>query len=401
MLGKINVFLRSIALLLTMSLAAPVGLHAQAELPMPKKVSRHVTDTLQLSYINHLPVVKVSINGRSFNFLIDTGSSICASFSPEINQQLTGLMSMEITPEEGASSRLTVGKLESLEIGRHQFRDVYMSARNLQSVRCTGIDGLIGYSVLRKLCIKFDVRKGICAISDDNTIVKSENKDRKVSFETTHGGMPIFKVSPLPRIDQSVGFDTGSSEFYVLSESHYQAQKNIFSRALRDIAYGGNARLSLFGYDHQELRRKFVFPTFKLGEISIRNTEAQLIVDQNSYLGGALLELGALTLDYRNGNYYLQTYETISSAPPMKDLTIVPSNKGLEIGVVWRMSSAYQKGVRAAQRVISVNGEPVTDPCQTLYRIAQGEILSLTTVDDEGNTYKWEDEAAMRRERSN
>ena len=197
------------------------------------------------------------------------------------------------------------------------------------------------------------------------------------------------------------GFDTGSSEFYVLSESHYQAQKNIFGRALRDIAYGGNARLSLFGYDHQELRRKFVFPTFKLGEISIRNAEAQLIVDQNSYLGGALLELGALTLDYRNGNYYLQTYETISSAPPMKDLTIVPSNKGLEIGVVWRMSSAYQKGVRAAQRVISVNGEPVTDPCQTLYRITHGEILSLTTVDDEGNTYKWEDEAAMRRERSN
>ena len=398
---KISVLLRGICLLLAMSVSEPAGLYAQAELPLPKKVSKHVTDTLRLSYINHLPVVKVNINGQSFNFLIDTGSSVCASFSPEINKLLTGLMSVEISPEEGTPSRMTVGKLEQLEIGRHQFRDVYMSAQNLQSVRCTGIDGLIGYSILQKLCVKFDVRKGICAISDDNTIVKSENKDLKVSFQTTYGGMPIFKVSPLPRIDQSVGLDTGSSEFYVLSERHYQAQKNIFGRALRDIAYGGNARLSLFGYDHQELRRKFVFPTFKLGEITIRNVEAQLIVDQNSYLGGTLLELGTLTLDYRNGNYYLQTYETISSAPPMKDLTIVPSNKGLEIGVVWRMSTAYQKGVRATQRVISVNGEPVRDPCETLYRITQGDIVSLTTMDDEGNTYMWEDEAALRRERRN
>lgn len=399
MISKTTGLMKGFVLLLMLTLATPMLLQAQSELPMPKKLTRHVTDTLVLSYTNHLPIIKVRIKGKPYNFLIDTGTSICASFHPDINRELADLISMEVNPEQGNPVRMVTGKLDTLMVGRHRFRDVYFSARNSQSVRCSGIDGVIGYSILRELCVKFDVRKGVCILSDDNTIVKRENKSLKVSFETTYGGMPIFRVSPLPRIDQSVGLDTGSSEFYVLAERHYQAQKNIFSRALRDIAYGGNASLSLFGYDHQELRRKFFFPNFKVGDITVRDTEAQMIVDQNSYLGGALLELGILTLDYPNRNYYFQTYEKISAAPKIKDVTVVPSSKGLEIGVVWRMSTAYQKGIRASQRVIAINGESVKDPCEALSRVTRDDITSLVTMDDEGNRYEWVDEAAARLER--
>ncbi len=396
MLKKISVLIRSALLLLLLSPVAPATVAAQTELPKPKKVTRHVTDTLLLTYNNHLPVIEVQINGLGYQFLIDTGSSVCASFSPDINSVLTDIFTVTLTGENGNTSRITAGKLDRLKIGKHEFHNVYLSAQDFQSIRCQGIDGVIGYSVLRDLCVKFDVRKGICIVSDDNTVVKAENKSLKTSFEITNGGMPVLRVSPMPRLDQSVGLDTGSGEFYLLSQRHYQAQKNIFGRAVRDVSDGGQARLTLLSYDRQELRRKFGFPNFKFGNISVRDTEAQLIDDRNSYLGGALLELGTLTLDYRNRNYYFQPFETISSAPKMQDVTIVPSNKGLEAGIVWRMSAAYEKGIRVAQRVIAVNGETVTDPCQTLFRISQSGIWALTTVDDEGNRYEWEDETLMR-----
>lgn len=172
-------------------------------MPPPSFVGRNAT--LPFVLVDGIPVVTVSIGGRSFRFAVDTGAGghgrIRASVAEALGLAVTGRM--RAGDSSGATQERRTFALPRLGVGRVSFGGVQLSEMAAPPGRLDGVDGILGLGLFEPYVLTLDYAAHRLTLSQRRLPVSA------YKYEISPGGIAV-RLSAGPLIFPA-RIDTGNS----------------------------------------------------------------------------------------------------------------------------------------------------------------------------------------------
>ena len=139
------------------------------------------TQEIPLDSCRQLPIVKATVDGHGFQFLLDTGAATTL-----LNlKSFSSLESAEITLESwngtvGTHAREVV--LHDLTIGEHTLANLKLLAIDLTTLERScqrRMDGVLGADLIQKLGLTIDLKNHVAVVDDDRRTSESKLKELK------------------------------------------------------------------------------------------------------------------------------------------------------------------------------------------------------------------------------
>lgn len=387
-----------IVLIIILSITITPKSHAQEDFTLNQG------GTTQTDYFNVIPyenirskiIVDVAIEGKNYKFLLDTGAPTV------INRKLYNLLKptilkrLSISDQSGKEDSLEVVSVPSITFGGVEFKNLAaLVVQDSVIFDCFKVDGFIGSNLVRHSIVQFD--------HNQKTITLTDNKDKLVLKRKNASDLALTDVQSTPfvwvnltgkrkKARNELMFDTGMDGLYDLSLRHHYLfeKRDIFTVVGKGT---GSNSLGMYGTADDTVQYRLRLPKFEISGTTFTNVSAQTTPDNNSRLGSRLLQLGIVTLDFRNRKFYFEPYPGTSSDLFSKDFPVAPvyRNGQLQVGIIWKESllDTLQPGDQILA-VDDINYEQV-DLCNL---ITKGEAfkdnpqLTLTVKDKTGTVRK-------------
>ena len=178
-------------------------------------------DTIEINVRQGLIFVPVEVNGKSHEFLFDTGAQLSAitdELGREFNVTLLQKHDSALVGSTEVSSDIESGFFNTFKIGNFYSTNqpcfvVNKSATRFKFLFLTffSFDGIIGWNTIKNMDVEIDAENEIMIIRKP---VKKENTERNL-FWLSH---PIIKFRSLTGVDMHFFYDSGAQEsnFYDL-----------------------------------------------------------------------------------------------------------------------------------------------------------------------------------------
>ena len=261
-------------------------------------------------------VVPVAIGGKVYNFQFDTGAS--TSISNELFAELNLTITDSLTVRDYYNNKMNVMQaiLPDLSLGKTKFRNVKVGViRPIQSLLPFGvkIDGYLGNDVLSNGVVQIDMLQHQLVIANS---MKSINVARhhSVDFHVNNQMIPYLDIQfPGTDASEKVMFDTGSANYY------YRLEKKTFQKMIKtkqlsqkDIldTLGASANGSgIFGKQNEKEIYVVNFDRIRFVGQTIYNCPAYTFTSgYSSVVGSPFLQLGIVTINYRDQKFYFKPY---------------------------------------------------------------------------------------------
>ena len=286
----------------------------------------HFTDTIDIEWERNQVYVPVEISGKRYRFLFDTGAAQAVVYADTPIEGCTPAGWIRSHDAIGASDTVSMVILPAITLGNITMNGCQATVQQ-RPVRGRNIDGIIGFNIINSgLTAKIDVRKRHLILTDNKKFYKQEE-----GLETRYRlqfHVPYFIISPFGRYQESVLFDTGSRQLYVMNRQSFEAcaektgaffDTQIEGRSVGRHAIGhfGVEPLSEVVYLHLNDLRIF---GSSFGDFHTLTTLGE------SHIGAKLLEYGAVIFNPRKKRIRFQPYE--------QQTEITVGNKPLDIAFV-------------------------------------------------------------------
>lgn len=303
-----------------------------------------------------IPIVTVSINGKEYRFLFDTGAltGISQKIVNEIKPSI--LTKTELNDSDGRRDSLPVYSLPEVTLGGVAFNDIPAFLFNESEIKeCLNLDGIIGSNLLHNSVVRFSLAEKTISITDnpENFQLKKENATEMIV--TPDQGSPVLKTALIDRGTANVDllFDSGFTGLYALAIRHLYLFKehNVFSHIEKGW---GASSFSFFGKSDDALQYRLRVPELKVGNLELKNTMIESTTSENSRVGAALFQFGDITLDYRNKFFYFEPYLGKETNLYKKGLpvTVTPFDHKFIIGIIW--NDSLKDKISVGDQVLSI-----------------------------------------------
>lgn len=304
-------------------------------------------------------MVKVLVNGVEGHFLIDTGAPCCVTgtFARKAGIEADSARTVDVQDSNGALASTHLVELAELKLTPS------VSFTRLEAVLWEpghlmeqfGVDGIIGYNLFRRGAIQFDATQ--------RTFTFASSVD-KLSVDYTTA-IPLVNDRFLALLQVNLGggacdtvmFDSGASAFYEISALSLDRLEKKGKKAVRVLGSGsGILSFGAAGLEDGSLKKRVCLPDFSLGRARFRDVTSVTTDAPNSRMGSALLQHGALTIDYLGRMAYFLPNErrAVNLYEKDWDVVITVMNDSLCAGLVWDYAKLPLKG---GERIVAVNGQ--------------------------------------------
>lgn len=319
-------------------------------------------DTIKISYHHHSIYVPVTIDGKTFQFVFDTGASAFI-ISDSLKDLLTESdKKIKFSDFNKNVNKVNTYKIPAVTMGNIHLNDVtsiIMKGEGLANM----IDGVIGAGALFKygLLTKISLKDSILIITDRKDFFDSENgqtmncdSNRKcphVQFSMSHG-----KGGDLM-------FDTGCNSFMNINRKYYDKalkskEKELFKQQIEWVDTG-SIRYSVFGL---EKPTEHIF--MKLKEVRIDslcfNDVPTEVADGYTVIGCRILEYGSIIVNPTTHTLTYQPYNDITNNIHIKEKPMDYGSMFVDGKIVVVMintnSDVYRQGLRKGDYLIEHNG---------------------------------------------
>lgn len=341
-------------------------------------------------------IATVHVNGHPGRFLIDTGAPCCLSHTFARRVGISPGAEKTGSDSNGRTVRAALVVIDSLRLGATSFHQLQaMEWEEGNPTEQFGIDGILGYNLLRLGVAIFDARAQRLVFT---------NLDR-IPRLAEHTPLPLvgddrlacFEVCCSPASIDTVMFDTGAADFYEMSSRSYDRLR-ADTLGIRHLASArGILSLGAAGVEEMSLKHRLRIPLLALGSslspsasvfsnVSVITTSARL-----SRIGSELLRHGDVVIDYPRRRFYFLPHAApsppsapraaaSSAPPPLADLYVpewdvvltVGSDGYLCAGIVWDATLPLRSGTR----ILAVNGQRFDAPL-SLREATQNALLSM------------------------
>ena len=318
-------------------------------------------DTIKVMFEDGRLLVPVSIGGRRYNFMLDTGASHAVVYD---DAMIKGCVPLGIIPSNDSNKQrdtVQMVRLPALRIGSLSLRNCRATVQH-RRIKEANVDGILGFDLVNKgLLMKIDVRRGHMILTDLKRHFDGEGGCVMKYRQNFH--VPYLVVMPFQKYRERVLFDTGSRRlFYLNSKSFAENEHRMVNR--KQIEGRSRGSVSI-GYSGTETMGEVVFlalDDFRMGDCSF--TDLHVITTQgNSHIGADVLKYGAVTFNPFRKEIRFQPYDgrkTIRVNNPRKEKAVVPDKNGRPmIGLLWEKSDLYKDGFRVGDVILTVDGQAI------------------------------------------
>lgn len=350
---------------------------------------------------NNLILLKASINDNTDarTFIFDTGatsdlldSTTANNLGLEANykQDVSGAGGTK-TYEIILSQKLTLNS----EISINNTHLVLADLSELKEPLERDFDGIIGYSLLKDYITKIDYENHKILLYH-----KIENVDtagyRAIPFEFANGiPIPQFDITIRLRNGESftgrILFDSGAG-LTLLINTPYNEKNQLIKKAGKSLVSESE---NLHGESTSEsiAIQSMNIGSYKLNEmvISVAHDKGGVSGSEGylGILGGEVISKFDVILDYSSSILYIKPNSTFNKPFefPLSGIQLKKAKGNIIINKVEKSSSAYKKGIRKGDKLISINNVSSADI--VVYRDLlkkENKTVSLTVVNSEGET---------------
>jgi hypothetical protein len=303
-------------------------------------------------------IIPVTINGKNFRFLLDTGAPNLVS--NEVMQELNFVSTNKINIRDANNLNQSMQSIviPKIEIGKLIFEEqiaLVFDLKNHNLLSCYNIDGFIGSNLLKNSILKIDKTNQNLIITDQIDLLNIKVKPTKVKLIGSQKA-PYIELNFLgknkEKASDMVLFDTGMDGLYDMSNRAFAIfeNQNIFEIKGKSE---GLSSIGLFGLGKPSLQRLVLVENAFLNNKSINKLYADTTDDSNSRIGLEFLNYGNVILDFKKKNFYFEANETIilSNKEPKFAPTIL-DNK-LIVGLVWDKKLAEK--IKFGDEILSID----------------------------------------------
>lgn len=313
-------------------------------------------------------LVRASVNGVEGRFLIDTGApcSITHTFAQRAGIQ--GGQATQVSDSNGNIVRTTIVNLPDLKLGGFTFTRLQaMQLPEGNMVEQFGVDGIVGYNLMRQGIVKFDGRNRQFILTNDTT-----GLGINVNYGILLADDPYSTMVPI-RVGNTIDtvmFDTGALDFYEMSNRFY-ARVQADTTHFRRLASGkGILSMGAAGLEAASLKHRVLIPQSYIGNIYFSNLTTVTTDAFDSRIGSNVLLHGDVIIDYREKMFFFQpfaeTMEPINVYQPEWDVVITVMGNQLVAGMVWDNAKG---DICSGDRIVAIGSE----------RIDQVDMVKATT----------------------
>lgn len=350
---------------------------------------KNFADTIAISQERDRVLVPVSIGGRCYQFLLDTGATQAVVYE---DAMITGCETIgEIASYDANNRKTTVQMvtLPPLTIGTLTLTGCQATVQK----RVEGnrhFDGIIGFDIVNKgLQMKIDIRKKSLILTDRKKFFDKET-GYKLKYRLKRN-VPYIKVSPFSTYQDTVLFDTGSPVLYTINKGSFDTGEPLMGN--RSQIEGRSIGRLFRGFSGIEPRSEVVFLALDSLSVSgfILKDIHTISTQGNSHIGAGLLKYGVVTFIPNKKAMLFQPHDDRGSSEVGNrqiEKAVIPSDDGLPmIGLIWERSEAFSAGFREGDIIIKADGKHVGSfQDYRRFRPVNGQVYTFEVRDRRGFT---------------
>ncbi|HBV15266.1 retropepsin-like aspartic protease [Chryseobacterium carnipullorum] len=257
-------------------------------------------EKINLRYANDLPFVQVSINGKSYNFLFDTGAPtvISTTVYAELGLEKKHKSTVKDSQKNKHEQIFTI--LPEMTVDQAVFKDVgaVVMDFSVSELSCFKIDGILGANQMAKLFWKINYSENLLEASKDLAQFNPEDYDIVIPFSPRVQKTPVVETD-LQGKKINLTFDTGFSGRLKITDKAYDAQK-----ALKSIEVYGTSSVGAYGAGKPAPGYIFRTADLSLGNKSFSNEI--IATGSTSLIGNDFFKNFIFILDWSANKIYMK-----------------------------------------------------------------------------------------------
>jgi len=221
-----------------------------------------------------LIILKVTISGEAYDFLLDTGAPNVISKELAQKLELSNIFEQQVVDSQNEEANLGFLLIEKLGIGGINFLNTGAAVADLKQskeVGCFQIDGFIGSNLMRKAVWKFDYQNQIITISNSVASLNISESSEKIPFLTQITGTPIIEITLNDVKEKNVVVDLGSNGDIWLSKKTFNKLVDTDPAISRAVSFSSSSS-GLYGIGAKDSVHHALISNISFGDVALKNT---------------------------------------------------------------------------------------------------------------------------------
>jgi Aspartyl protease/PDZ domain len=323
-------------------------------------------DVEQPSFTSEIPfemrmglvVVKVNINGKDYDFMVDTGAPnvVTKELAAELN--LKSKVEQKTGDSQGRKEALQFVEMPEMLIGGVHFIETGAAVADLKrsnEVACLHVDGFVGSNLMKEAVWQFDYERQVITIADTISAFDIPADALRIPFTPAASSTPLIDITYDGVTDNRVTFDTGSNGYFSSSPAIRKDLQGKGKLTNSVIGYGSNSS-GLYGIgDGDSLYLSMVSET-KMGNLTIPEQVVSFTPGART-LGTKFLKHYRVIIDWSVKEIILiPTDEFVNNTNESFGISPFYNNDELHVRMVMFGSEADRQGIKLGDRILEVNG---------------------------------------------
>jgi hypothetical protein len=348
--------------------------------------------TLNFEVSRGLIILPVSIKGKSYRFLFDTGAPNSISKPLQNDFKFKVLSRGNIVDSEGKQSPTEFIGIDTIWIGGIPFIDQTAFVGDFEAnpaINCLDIDGIIGSNLMRFCNWKIDMQNQQLTLS--NVVLNDpENTPQSLDFIPSNQFDLLVNVQAGNATIKNLKIDYGSNGSLSVPDEIFKIviEKNNIEETFEIF---GRSQKGITGELNESKRKRAFLDTLKLNDFIL--TRATILSGGSGLIGTELLSKAAVIIDWSKQKLFFENVDT----SPLDESTF-----GLKLGLskantlyvqsVTENSPAYDMGIVPDMQIIKIGDMDFTQNhtfCDYLFFDVTPETLSVVLKNAEGKTQEY------------
>ncbi|MDY2586372.1 aspartyl protease family protein [Winogradskyella aquimaris] len=316
---------------------------------------RSATDIVNIDIRNKLIIVPITIKGKEYRFLFDTGAPFSISKKLQERTNFKTLSKGNIIDSDYNKKKVNWVQVDSIKVGNVWFQNqtAFVGDFNANPImKCLGIDGIIGSNLIRQYNWTIDQETNSLWLSN-KTETDTISEGVVLPFKTDYQYNIFVDINIGTATIKNVLVDYGSNGSIALSDDIFTLleDKNILSEPFieRGINQSGIIGTPV------ELNRKISYSdSVRINNMRIKNV--MLRTGKTVSLGNDFLSRFKVTIDWNSKNLYLLESDKMRDKSSTAGFRLGYNlEKGIYVQSVMEKSDAYDKGIRPNMKVVKID----------------------------------------------
>jgi len=320
---------------------------------------KHYLKKIPYQEVLGIPVVSVTINGKTYKFIFDTGAMLVISNKIFEELNLKVIRQINSGDASGQVAKIKLVVLPEIELQGITFQNTPGAVFSANSdaaklAECFGIDGIIGSNMLRNSVVQFDVQNKLIIFTNDiKEVLLQHNESQKMKLES-RTSRPFIKITLQKGTHKAVDnalFDTGNGEgFFTLSSKKLGGNMNIIAETEGSFVFGSH------GFYKKQRNFLLNIPEIIINSLIFNDVIVTTTNADYSIIGTKLFQYGKPTLDYRKKRFYFEPFDNINTSKPVESPWAIScgfQNDKMIVSNIWNEELKSQ--VNLGDEVLNIN----------------------------------------------